>query len=163
MVWCCPFVTVSQAAGRLQSDYNSPHDEAYLPVPNADNETKTNIYTKYFRVGLFFSILALLGVPFINNLLFICMGFILYGLRTKVRRLYNIAGTQFKDCVVSFCCMPCTITQLAYQIWDNPENIPGFDYSVNAVFHDSVRPLFTSNQMEDGTVGFHHFHQVDSV
>jgi len=51
----------------------------------------------------------------------------LISLRRRVRDVYGIEGGCCTDCLASFFCSPCTILQLVFQMWRNPERNPGCD------------------------------------
>lgn len=50
-------------------------------------------------------------------------------LRGVVRQLYHIPGGGVSDCLVSWCCLPCAVTQLSGQVWTAPDVVPGCDCS----------------------------------
>ena len=46
-------------------------------------------------------------------------------LRSHVRRVRNISGTPTKDCCVTWFCLPCSITQMVGEMWEDPSIHPG--------------------------------------
>mmetsp|Transcript_83681 Transcript_83681/g.167602 ORF Transcript_83681/g.167602 Transcript_83681/m.167602 type:complete len:192 (+) Transcript_83681:95-670(+) len=55
-------------------------------------------------------------------------------LRGSVRARYNIQGSCFADCLLSWWCAPCTLTQMVGQLWIQPEVTPGCDISEGPAF-----------------------------
>eukprot|EP00616_Rhizochromulina_sp_CCMP1243_P010081 CAMPEP_0118981704 /NCGR_PEP_ID=MMETSP1173-20130426/31136_1 /TAXON_ID=1034831 /ORGANISM="Rhizochromulina marina cf, Strain CCMP1243" /LENGTH=205 /DNA_ID=CAMNT_0006932147 /DNA_START=72 /DNA_END=689 /DNA_ORIENTATION=+ len=50
---------------------------------------------------------------------------VLVQIRGSVRLRYGIPGNCCCDCLASFFCTPCTVTQLIGQMWSNPNDNPG--------------------------------------
>ena len=60
--------------------------------------------------------------------------------RENVRRIYKIEGNCCFDCLIACCCEPCSVIQMAYQLWDNPADRPGCDCSNEAIHNVSSMP-----------------------
>ena len=61
-------------------------------------------------------------VPLFFIGLFLCFGLIVYLLRGQIRRDQHIAGSETSDLFCSFCCMCCSVHQLAHQVDMNPRH-----------------------------------------
>ena len=62
-------------------------------------------------------------VPLFSFSLFFLLGMIVYLLRGQIRRDQHIAGSETGDVFCSFCCICCSVHQLAHQVDMNPRHI----------------------------------------
>jgi hypothetical protein len=49
-----------------------------------------------------------------------------FQLRRLVRGRLHIPGTWFEDCLCSWFCLPCVVTQMVGQLWRQPSVEPGW-------------------------------------
>ena len=54
---------------------------------------------------------------------------VVFQLRRLVRAHFGISGSCLSDGLASIICGPCAIIQMVHQLWEVPENIPGWDTS----------------------------------
>ncbi|KDO27834.1 hypothetical protein SPRG_07107 [Saprolegnia parasitica CBS 223.65] len=128
MAWCCPCVSLAQIASRVgvYGGYTRVLIVALLLVVakfvlnnldvNAQAEWEESLaaqnewgfddlrhwHLTYF--GLFASLVSLIYVIFIASV------------RTKIRVMFKIPGSECEDFLCSFCCGCCTIAQMSTQV-----------------------------------------------
>ena len=119
MAWFCTCFPLGQLASKAKNN----------GMPIADWMTFQNVVLATIAVRVLDLILSAVGISL--NLSWWFMGCIIFTLRKVVRRHHNIPGEDCEDCLLSFCCVPCTVTQMVHQMWANPDQAPGctFDES----------------------------------
>jgi Cys-rich protein (TIGR01571 family) len=55
-------------------------------------------------------------------------------LRGVTRKVLQIKGSEFDDCLLSFFCTPCTIIQITGTLWKQPNDVPGCTIDERAAY-----------------------------
>jgi Cys-rich protein (TIGR01571 family) len=66
----------------------------------------------------------------LNMILALALVGILTEIRAKIRTKYQIPGNCCDDCCAAYWCLPCVLQQMIWQIWANPNRVPGCGCSV---------------------------------
>ena len=89
----------------------------------------------YISVALFVVDLVMSSAGAQTSLTKLFLAIAIWQLRTMLRKRQNIPGGNCEDCLISFFCSPCAVTQMVGQMWARPEQSPGctFDESPAAL------------------------------
>ncbi len=110
MSWCCNCFPLAQLYGRASNLHIS--DEGY-------DERSRNYQNAFYLFLILFIGTLIFGV----NVLNIGIIIVLYKTRQYVQAFYHIPSSPLKDFFISCCCVPCSIMQIASQVWESPESI----------------------------------------
>ena len=127
MAWCCPCFPLAQLFGRVSN----------LNINDYGFDERNKNYQNAFYLLLILALISLLtGVNFIFQL---GITIVLYITRKKIQQFYHIRPSTVKDIFVSCCCVPCSLLQLASQVWESPESIGCCQIDETPVHWSSVR------------------------
>lgn len=113
MAWLCSCIPVAQMAEKMKR----------VGFPSCGGGFQTVVSTVIMFVIIEIIVYVSLGIDLHMAEIFLFV--VLCQLRGIVRNVFQIPGSGCEDCVVSYFCAPCTITQLAGQLWSDPTQNPG--------------------------------------
>mmetsp|Transcript_14923 Transcript_14923/g.35170 ORF Transcript_14923/g.35170 Transcript_14923/m.35170 type:complete len:207 (+) Transcript_14923:27-647(+) len=119
VAWCCSCFTAGQIASKL-SKVGNPYCLGYKGI----------VITFLFFFILDIILESTAGVDLNPQYLF--MFVVMMQLRKRVRDTLRIDGDCCSDCVCSFFCPPCVLTQMVHTLWARPNQVPGCDCSEGA-------------------------------
>lgn len=133
---CFPWILLAQVANRMNLNWIGQWVSPDTPRRSLSRDTFTNVFlvfaTYFIVVGVIITILANMGEEFdrfqtfylifaliiMSILVYMYFFILMVRTRTSIRESYGIPGTTFNDAVVTICCRPCTLSQMARQTAD---------------------------------------------
>jgi len=119
--WLCSWVVVALAHGRL-ANVTTISDG----MGEGGTEKKRHKLNEFLTIAVILFICTCLGMGGAGLILSLYVSYTIFKLLGQVRQIYKIKeGNPCCDCFNAFFCQPCAIIRLAYQIWDEPRDVPG--------------------------------------
>lgn len=116
MAWCCTCFPIAQLAQKLRN--------ARVEFCMGYKEI-----IGWFCLLLLIQVILGMVVTFRMDIATLFLTVVLVQLRGTVRQIYNIRGDCCMDVLSSLFCAPCTVMQLIHQMWVQPDQTPGCDFS----------------------------------
>jgi len=126
MAWFCSCFPIAQIMGRVEN----------AEASSKGAQLRDSKYKKVLAVS---AVLFVANVFMGTNALGLFLLVVLYQARVKVRDMYGLARRPWEDCCVSCFCGPCSVLQLAHQLWSRPDETPGWDVSSRPCHQDCSR------------------------
>lgn len=118
MAWCCQCFPVAQIAGKLMK----------RGVPSSQACGGYYVVLPIFFVAIILDmVFSAMNIPFSYFRVIVACVFLTF-LRGALRKQNSIPGSSVEDCLYSWCCSPCTITQMVGQMWKVPDRHPGCEF-----------------------------------